>query len=384
MRKNFYLLALAMPTAAIAQSLGSIASANPFNAVSGVADALLSILNPISTTILVIALPLALFFAVVRGQPEKLFTLTMPAILIFGATKIMAFVFGSDVKESVAVDDKPGFFSTSWDWLVSHFLGLGVGLGLMGLTAFIVGRSLSKRADRLRVKMDVRDVLQTIDSADQLLLYWENTKPASDYTKKYALQTIEKLKAARSELLVLLKQAHNGIPFDERQRSEFSKIRNTVVVAMKDDVGIDVTPRLHEFQSSTTNKVPPAQEQVLPAAAQQLTAASVGGSSSFTDDLFNPLNPLSPISPWSVWNHHDDASSPRNSTSVSAPIVSSDDDLSNNVRGGASASWQNDDTKASECRYEPPSSDSSYSSNSDSCSSSDSGSSSSDSGSSSD
>lgn len=344
------LVALAIPEAQ-AQAFES-----PFVSMTSVLSGMLSNILPIVAVLAILGAGAAFIMGKenIAGMIAKMLA---PLVMMFMAIKMLGIFgggdFGSeDAAPAPVAPEKPGMFSLAFDWIGAHLLPLGVGAGVVGVTAVVVTRTLSRRAARRLVKRDVRDLVEALDEVEALLQQWRTTVLADDKLKRLAADSIATLTRIRADLIVMLEQAHGGVPLSDSQRTAFAKAKKD-----SEKVARDAAAQAEaEAETRPGSAGAPRPVNPRPAAAPAVLAgaAAVGSSSSLASDMLNPLNPLSPISPISVWS---------------------------DCRHEAASSQSDDEQRRSfdvpsvreECRYEPSSERDSG--GSDNCSGSDSGSS---------
>lgn len=377
MRKSFSgALLYAVPAIAMAQA-GGLAFASPLENIADV----------FSSPFFMVMLSLAILVSGVSfvlgegGIGSLLRRLLLPAVFILVPVKLVGVIMGDRPHDAVVAKEEPGLFSQGWDWLVGHLLGLGLTVGLVAFGVFAFRRTVISRANRRRLKTDLRDVLETIERADTLLLYWKTVAPTkfggsvSRARSSRLLDTIATLERIRDELLPLLEQVHGGQLLDDENRKLLNGARTDLNRYMKDEVGvtIDIAAELADIRrpldqapaSSGARGEQGAERRV----EQQLIAsAPVAQPRGVMDDFLNPLNPLSPlspISPWSVWHS-------------TARAESNDESREYRHHGGGDSTYsapESDDTRRSffDCSGDTSSSstsdwDSGSSGGSDSCS----------------
>lgn len=354
--RKLLILSLAAPATSHAQGLPFESAAGM---MTGALSGMLSFLLPIAAVLAVIGAGVAFVMGKenIAGMIGKMMA---PLVMMFVMIKMLGIFgggseFGSEdatPAPAPAVPEKPGMLSLAFDWIGAHLLPLGVGAGVVGVTAVVVTRTLSRRAARRLVKQNVRDLVEALDQVEALLQQWRTTVLGDDKLKRLAADSIATLTRIRADLIVMLEQAHGGVPLSESQRTAFAKaMKDSEKVARDAAAQAEVEPDARPGNAGAPRRVNPR-----PAAppAALAGAAAVGSSNSLASDMLNPLNPLSPISPISVWSDN---------------------------RHEATSSQSNDDQRRSfdapssrdECRYEPSSERDSG--GSDSCSGSDSGSS---------
>lgn len=244
-------------------------------------------------------------------------------------------------------DEKPGMLAESWHWMMDHAGTIALAIGLLALAGLLVNRSMSKKSKKRRVKVELAELLETIERVDLLLLYWQNTTlSATNETKRYAASTIEKLKKIQLEILVQLEQVHSGTPLDDSQRTALDKHRTAINACMKDDIGTPIKVAAGMKENAGSEHTVAVDKQVAIAAGKgrhrkdrqaEATTAAASSHTSLTDDLLNPLHPLSPLSPWSVWksdsdhhqgSHRQTETRERDQYMDSAPVTSRTSDTS--------------------------------------------------------
>ncbi|KAF1003911.1 MAG: hypothetical protein GAK28_04374 [Luteibacter sp.] len=350
---------------------------------------------------------------------DALIKLGVPLFVVIGGFAVMRTFLGAMGVQAPdgPKDSGPGFFAMAWSWLIGHLLPLGLTIGAVGGVSWFAVRSLRKRRDSRQVKLDVRAVIETVERADALRLYWEfialPQANAGDgmFRPNYVQDALSTIKRMQSELMPMLERAHGGTPLDRDQRKRLEFIRQEFNRYMKTPTGktLDIAAELSQLAATPVNatqgqapsvRAPEWRQATAGVAAaapvspvQTATAGPLDLLNPFNlTNLVNPLSPLSPLSPWSAWRsgeRHHDAPSPSPSDSsewvgrrFSSEPASSLFDASSSA-GGADTY---EPARSFECSRSDagPSYDSSPSwSSSDSSSSCDSGSSSSDSSSSS-
>lgn len=279
-----------------------------------------------------------------NGDPtELLVKLGLPLGLVIGSVTMVRFITGADGGVSVQSpsapekDTGPSSLSIAWSWLVDHMLVLGLSGVLVFGGYWLVSRTLKKRGLAKQVKLDVKDLIETIERADALVMYWQHiVLPQSlgdgpKVDEEQARNTLAQLERAQEQLLGFLEIAHAGAPLSETDRSKFAAIRDELNRCMKSPAGeaFDVAGGLAQLATATV-AAPAAQpekaslvERGLLAspryAATHRVVAFAGGHASCAHsdvlDPLNPLSPLSPISPWSIWRreevHHHGVDSDR-------------------------------------------------------------------------
>ncbi|MFZ6774557.1 hypothetical protein ACO0LB_17780 [Undibacterium sp. SXout7W] len=270
-------------------------------------------------------------------------TIFMTCMLIPGM-KLLASMAGIEApEETPKIDYKPGIFAQSWEWAVDHSGTLCLAFFISGIAIYLVHRNLTIKSAKRRVKVELKQILDTIERVDVLLAYWSNSKPErGDGSKRYATSTIEKLKQAQDEVLKMLEQVHAGQPLSDEQRINLGKLINVINACMRDEIGtpVKVVVRLNmneaEAQTQEGNQTTRSTYNTLRQTAKP--SATGETSPSMTDYLLNPLNPLSPISPWSLWsndrehsnqNRQEDNSSRDQDRDTPSPSFRTDDAPSN-------------------------------------------------------
>lgn len=389
MRKSFSgALLYAVPAIAMAQA-GGLAFSSPLENIADVFS------SPVFVAMLFIAITGSVASFVFSDSDSAIGSLlrkvALPAGLIAVGAQLVGLVTKDMPHEVVVVKDDPGLFSQGWDWLANHVLGLGLTVGLVAFGLFAFRRTVMSRANRRQLKTDLRDVLETIERADTLLLYWKTVAPtkfgggASRARSSRLLDTIATLERIRDELLPLLEQVHGGQLLDDEDRKLLNGARTDLNRYMKDEVGvtIDIAAELADIRKpldqAPASSGPRGEQGAERRVEQQLTASAPAAQAcGVMDDFLNPLNPLSPlspISPWSVWHgsaraepsdesreyrHHDGGDS-----TYSAPA--SDDnrrsffDCSGDTSSSSASDWDSGSSGGSDSCSDSSSSDSSSS-----------------------
>ncbi|CAJ0808627.1 hypothetical protein R77560_04754 [Ralstonia thomasii] len=314
-RKSFSgVLLYGVPAIAMAQA-GGLAFSSPLENLGDVFS------SPIFMAMVVLAITTSIASFVFSDSDSGLGSLlrkvALPAGLIAICAQLVSLVTKDRSHEDVIVKSDPGLFSQGWDWLVDHVLGLGLTVGLVAFGVFAIRRTMISRANRRQLKIDLRDVLETIERTDTLLLYWKTVAPtkfgggAARARSSRLLDTIATLERIRDELLPLLEQVHGGQLLDDEDRKLLNGARTDLNRYMKDEVGvtIDIAAELADIRKpldqAPASSGPRGEQGAERRVEQQLTTSSPVAQARGMDDFLNPLNPLSPlspISPWSVWH----------------------------------------------------------------------------------
>ena len=335
--------AVLSPSAVLAQGLPATA------AFESAADNLASVIPYMFGAVVILAglgFMFKLFFEGESDPTELLVKLGLPVGLIAGSVALMRFITGAagGVSEQNAPapekDTGPGLLSIAWSWLVDHMLVLGLSGVLVFGGYWLVSRALKKRGLAKQVKLDVKDLIETIERADALVMYWQHiVLPQSlgdgaKVNEEQARDTLAQLERAQEQLLGFLEIAHAGAPLSQTDRSRLAAIRDELNRCMKSPAGeaFDVAGGLAQLATApvTEPAVQPAKISQMDAgrnlpvtrvAMVPAVATVTGGSPSCAHsdllDPFNPLSPLSPISLWSIWrreevhHHHVDSDRPR-------------------------------------------------------------------------
>lgn len=180
-----------------------------------------------------------------------------------------------------------------------------------------------KRGMAKQIKLDVKDLLETIERADALVMYWEHiVLPQSlgdgaAFKEEQTRDTLAQLKRMQEQLLGFLEIAHAGTPLNSSNRARLTAIRSELNGYMKSPAGkaFDIAGGLAQLANSPV-AAPEAQPEKASlvkrgllasprfAATHQVVAVAGGYAACAHSDVLDPLNPLSPlspISPWSIW-----------------------------------------------------------------------------------
>lgn len=301
MRKLLLAVAFVPPLAG-AQSM-------PFDSAANVLASGINSMFPLLGVIFTLAVVIAGYVYVTNPeQGKKAFMSVVPLGMILVSFRILTSMFG--VVEDVKPEDKtPGVFSVAVDWIVSNGLVIAGALAVIGVGSFLVSRTLTRKAVRLKIKADVRELLAAIDRADEIEAHWAQIVAsvetwARSEARNLPQDRVTTVAAARQELLELLAQVHAGAPLTEEQRRKIGKAVERIERCAKDADGTTVVPRDGLITQTEGNQtvVVGVQRRGVQRRQEptQAPPAVATPHESLTDQLLNPLNPISPISIWST------------------------------------------------------------------------------------
>jgi len=322
--------AVLSPSAVLAQGLPATA------AFESAADNLASVIPYMIGTVVILGVLVFMFklFFEGDGDPtELLVKLGVPLGLIAGSVVMVRFITGAadgGGEQSAPAPEKdtgPGVFSIAWSWLVDHMLVLGMSGVLVFGGYWLVSRTLKKRGLAKQVKLDVKDLIETIERADALVMYWRHIvlpgalDDGASVSEEQARDTLAQLERMQEQLLGFLESAHAGSPLSASHRARLAAIRDELNRCMKSPAGqaFDVAGGLAQLATSPVAAPAAQPEKALPvergfvasprfAATHQVVAVSGGHATCAHSDVLDPLNPLSPlspISPWSIWRREE-------------------------------------------------------------------------------
>ncbi|CAH0356106.1 hypothetical protein [Aquabacterium sp. CECT 9606] len=326
--KRLLVGALLAPSVVFAQGVG-----NATAAFESVADNLFSVfpfMIGVAVVLAIVGLGLKLLNEGSADPVDVMLKFGVPLGLVSVAVPLVRWVNGGTGSSEQALPEKdtgPSGFAVAWSWFIDHLVVIGLFGALVIAGSWLVSRALTKRGMAKQVKFDVKDLLETIERADALVMYWEHVVlpqslgDGAAFKEDKTRDTVAQLKRIQDQLLGFLEIAHAGAPLNASNRARLTAIREELNGFMKSPAGkaFDIAGGLAQLANSPV-AAPAAQPEKASLVERGLVAsprfatthqvvAVAGGyaacaHSSVLDPL-NPLSPLSPISPWSIWSREE-------------------------------------------------------------------------------
>jgi hypothetical protein len=298
MRKAAILVALLAPVAALAQAMSPIS--DPFTALSG---SLTSVLVPL----FVVAVVGIGIKTVCSGDFDGLLKVVLPMGVLVACASLAFSLLGG-----VAPETPPSapISPETWTLLLHGALWVLGGIACAGSAWWVWARKVNRQKEAKQARLDVRFVLETVERAEQLELYWEHVgvpeaEAGRGLRPSSAAERVDTIAKVKREALTFLAAVHEGHALAEAQRKRLDFLRGELNRCMKgaDGQPLDVGAALSRVAPELPPEASRRLEATVPASGERRPRPSLPAQVVAVPETVqpDPLDFVNPLSPWNLW-----------------------------------------------------------------------------------